>query len=43
MPLPKPTPVEKENDFISRCMSELSSEFTDPKQRAAVCYAQWRD
>lgn len=43
MPLPNPTPLEKENDFISRCMGELDKEFPDRKQRAAVCYTQWKD
>lgn len=37
-----PTPGgEDENTFISRCMSELKSEFPDQEQRIAVCYSQW--
>ena len=40
MPMPKRTLVETRDEFISRCMLELSSEFPDNKQRAAVCYAQ---
>lgn len=44
MPLPKPKKGEKENDFISRCMSNktMKKEFPDQKQRTAVCYDQWR-
>jgi hypothetical protein len=40
MPIPKRTATESRDEFISRCMSDLSSEFPDRKQRAAVCYAQ---
>lgn len=40
MPLPKRTPIETKDEFISRCMEDLSSEFPDRKQRAAVCYTQ---
>ena len=42
MPLPKPKTGEKEDKFISRCMSALKDEFPDQKQRLAVCYSQWR-
>lgn len=44
MPLPKPGKGEPENGFIGRCMGDpkMRSEFPDQKQRAAVCYAQWR-
>lgn len=44
MPLVTPKPNEKQNDFISRCMSNdrMKSEFPDPKQRVAVCFSQWR-
>jgi len=43
MPLPSKNPSEKRSDFMRRCMSDknASSEFTDPKQRAAVCYSQY--
>lgn len=43
MPLPKPKPTEKKDDFISRCTSSLSDkkEFKDQKQRVAVCMKQW--
>lgn len=43
MPLPKPQADESQDDFISRCMSELAEEFDDEDQRAAVCHEQWRD
>lgn len=40
MPLPSPKKKEKRSEFVSRCVSELSSkdEFKDSKQRVAVCY-----
>jgi hypothetical protein len=40
--IPSPEGGENENDFISRCMSELNEEFPDESQRAAVCYKSWR-
>jgi len=40
MPLPQRTPLETRDEFISRCMEDLASEFPDSKQRAAVCYNQ---
>lgn len=43
MPLPKPKKGEKENEFISRCMSELNDEYPDEDQRAAICHSQWED
>lgn len=42
MPLPKPRKGEKQNDFISRCMSAVKDEFPGQKQRTAVCFSQWR-
>ncbi len=44
MPLPKPKKQEKEKDFISRCMADPVAvrDFKDNKQRAGVCYSQWR-
>ena len=38
-----PTPLESEDEFISRCMgdSKMNSEFPDQDQRAAVCYSYW--
>ena len=40
MPLSKPLPIESTDEFITRCMKEMESEFPDTKQRAAVCYLQ---
>lgn len=31
-----------EQEFISECMSELKDEFSDEKQRLAVCFSKWR-
>lgn len=42
MPLPTPK-SESKKDFISSCMSDLSKEFPDSKQRAAVCYDKWEE
>lgn len=43
MPLPTPNNKENKNDFVGRCVSELSDkkEFEDNKQRVAVCYSQY--
>lgn len=42
--LPAPSDGESESDFVSRCMGDekVGQEFDDQKQRAAVCYAQYR-
>lgn len=44
MPLPKPNKNEKEQEFVSRCMRSetMNKEFPDQKQRAAVCYSQYK-
>jgi len=39
MPIPTKTPLETRDEFISRCISDLSGEY-DTKQAAAICYAQ---
>ena len=43
MPLPNRNPREGKDDFISRCMSDskMNSEFSDSKQRYAVCLRQF--
>ena len=43
MPLPIPNKNESEKEFISRCMSNdiMKKEFSDNKQRIAVCYSQF--
>ena len=44
MPLPRPAKGDKQSAFISRCMGSaaMNKEFPKQKQRAAVCYSQWR-
>ena len=39
MPIPQRTPLETRDEYIGRCISELSNEY-DRKQAAAICYAQ---
>jgi len=39
----KPRASETENEFISRCMDDLNTEYPDDSQRAAVCYSYWND
>jgi hypothetical protein len=45
MPIPKPNTGEKQDDFIARCMSNglMNEEYPDNKQRAAICYTQWKE
>jgi len=45
MPLPKPKDKEKKNDFVSRCITDLTDkkEFKTQDQRIAVCYSQYKD
>lgn len=42
MPIPKPYKNERQNEFISRCISELADigEYK-PEQRTAICYSAW--
>jgi len=43
MPIPTPNQNEKQEDFISRCMSnDTMKEEYDQKQRSAICYDSWR-
>jgi len=44
MPIPINKDGESQKDFISRCMGDktMKKEFPDQKQRAGVCYKQWR-
>lgn len=44
MPLPKPSKNQKEKEFISKCMgdSAMLKDFPSQKQRAAVCYSQFK-
>ena len=45
MPLPKPEPTERRNEFLQRCMIDETSveDFPDDKQRYAVCIRQWNE
>jgi len=44
MPLPKPSKKETEQEFVSRCRGDdmMNIVFKDQKQRAAVCYSQYK-
>lgn len=44
MPLPSPKGKEEQDNFISRCMGDsvMNKDFPDQKQRAAVCYRQFK-
>lgn len=44
MPMIKPSKKETEQEFVSRCMGDdmMNEDFKDSKQRAAVCYSQYR-
>lgn len=44
MPLPKPSKKETEQEFVSRCMGDdmMNKEYKDQKQKAAICYSQFR-
>lgn len=44
MPLPSPKKSEKEQEFVSRCMADdmMNKDYKDQKQRAAVCYSQYK-
>ena len=39
-PVPSPSGDEDEQKFISRCMSEISSEY-EQEQALAICYSKW--
>lgn len=42
MPLPKPTPAEDKQHFISRCIEKVMSEGGyETEQASAMCYKQW--
>ena len=44
MPLPHPNKKENQQEFVSRCMGNtvMLKDFPDQKQRAAVCYSQFK-
>lgn len=40
MPVPNPTSSETQNEYISRCMGEIGSEY-EQSQALAICYSTW--
>ena len=44
MPLPAPNKGESESDFVGRCMGTqvMKDDYSDEKQRLAVCYSQFQ-
>ena len=44
MPIPKPHKAEKQSKFMSRCMGNkiMKKDYSDNKQRVAVCFGSWR-
>lgn len=42
MPIPKPSTGEKEQEFVSRCISSIIDEY-DQSQAAAICYKTYRE
>jgi len=44
MPIPKPTPAERQADFITRCIPVLVEQDNLPRDKAAaVCYSTWNN
>lgn len=43
MPIPQPSKGEREEEYISRCMSEIGGEYDDSTQAVAVCYSTLRE
>lgn len=43
MPLPKPKDNEKRNEFVNRCMIDITmiDEYEDRNQRFAICNTQY--
>lgn len=43
MPIPKPNPNQTQTDFMQMCMGDkmMNKDYTDQKQRLAVCQSQW--
>lgn len=42
MPIPKPLESEQEQEYISRCISDLFDEYGQ-EQAAAICYSTWKE
>ena len=43
MPIPTPEKEEKQEDFISRCMTMIKNEYDNNEQALAVCFSAWKD
>lgn len=41
MPIPSPHSGEKEQEFISRCISQIQGEYGND-QAAAICYSKYK-
>jgi hypothetical protein len=41
MPIPKPTAAETQNDYVGRCMSEISGEYPQ-EQAVAICISTYQ-
>ena len=41
MPIPKPTAAESEQEFVSRCISEIIDEY-EQEVAAGICYSTYR-
>jgi hypothetical protein len=39
--IPEPSGDEDENTYISKCISEISAEYTEEGQAYAICKAEW--
>lgn len=42
MPIPSPKSGEKEQEFVSRCISAIYDEY-GKEQAAAICYSKYRE
>ena len=42
MPIPKPKPNEKQSDFMTRCVANISKEYKK-EQAVAICYKTYID
>lgn len=42
MPIPKPKAGENEQEFVSRCISEIYDEYGQ-EQSSAICYSTYRE
>lgn len=42
MPIPKPKSEETEQEYVSRCISEIHGEYDAEGQAAAICYETYR-